>query len=87
MVSRFGRFLRSGKRLCQRFGADRSGNFAMMTGLSAMALISASGFAVDYSNMSRVRSELQNALDTAALAVAQKGKKVSDLEASSIAYK
>lgn len=86
MVSRFGRFLRSGKRLCQRFGADRSGNFAMMTGLSAMALISASGFAVDYSNMSRVRSELQNALDTAALAVAQKGKKVSDLEASSIAY-
>ncbi|MFC5585525.1 VWA domain-containing protein [Nitratireductor kimnyeongensis] len=58
----------------------------MMTGLSAMALIGASGFAVDYANMSRVRSELQNALDTAALAVAQKGKKISDSEANSVAY-
>lgn len=57
----------------------------MMTALSAMALIGASGFAIDYSNMSRVRSELQNALDTAALAVAQKGRKISDSEAEAIA--
>ncbi|WP_090327149.1 VWA domain-containing protein [Nitratireductor aquibiodomus] len=57
----------------------------MMTALSAMALIGASGFALDYSNMGREHSQLQNALDTAALAVAQRGKKISDAEAESIA--
>ncbi len=85
MISLLERFLRSGTRLCERFGADRSGNFAMITALSAMALIGGSGFALDYANMSRVRASLQNSLDSAALAVAQKGKTITDTEARGIA--
>ncbi len=64
---------------------DRGGNFAMITALAAVPMVGAAGLAVDYANLSRTRTELQNALDAAALAVAQRGDDISDAEARSIA--
>ncbi|WP_367718478.1 pilus assembly protein TadG-related protein [Nitratireductor sp. GISD-1A_MAKvit] len=56
-----------------------------MTIPALFVIASGAGFAVDYSNLSRVRAGLQNSLDSAALAVAQKGKKISNSEAQEIA--
>ncbi|WEX11223.1 VWA domain-containing protein [Chelativorans sp. AA-79] len=67
------------------FGRDRRGNFAMMMAFSAVPLIGAVGLAIDYANMSRIHTELQNALDSAVLAVAQRGDNISDTEARTIA--
>ncbi|EKF18011.1 hypothetical protein NA2_15057 [Nitratireductor pacificus pht-3B] len=69
----------------RKFGADRAGNFAMIAAVAMLPLVGIAGFAVDYSNMSRVRVQLQQALDSAVLAVAQKGSKISDAEAEGIA--
>jgi len=70
---------------CSALCRDRRGNFAVILALSALPVFGAAGLAVDYTNMSRTRSELQNALDAAVLAVAQRGDKISDAEARSIA--
>lgn len=64
---------------------DRTGNFAMLTAIAAIPVMGAAGLAIDYSNMSRMRVELQQALDAAVLAVAQRGDDVSDAEARAIA--
>jgi len=64
---------------------DRAGNFAIMTAAIAVPLVGAAGLAIDYANMSRTRAELQNALDAAVLAVAQRGDGISDAEAQRIA--
>jgi len=71
--------------VCRAFWRDRRGNFAVIMALAAVPLVGAAGLAVDYAHMSRSRSELQNALDAAVLAVAQRGDKISDAEARSIA--
>jgi Flp pilus assembly protein TadG len=47
---------------------DRSGNFAMMTGLLAVPLLLAAGMAVDYSMAASERTNLQQIADGAALA-------------------
>ncbi|WP_256375645.1 VWA domain-containing protein [Chelativorans sp. J32] len=57
----------------------------MIMALAAVPLVGAAGLAVDYANVSRSHSELQNALDAAVLAVAQRGDKISDEEARNIA--
>jgi len=67
------------------FTGDRAGNFAMLTALAAVPIMGAAGLAVDYANTSRIRVELQQALDAAVLAVAQRGDKISDAEAREIA--
>jgi len=64
---------------------DRAGNFAVLTAVVAVPMVGAAGLALDYANMSRSRAELQNALDAAVLAVAQRGDGVSDAEAQRIA--
>ncbi|KFB09566.1 TadE/TadG family type IV pilus assembly protein [Nitratireductor basaltis] len=72
-------------RVMRSFLSDRAGNFAMMTAIAAVPLVGAAGLAVDYATMSRTRAELQQALDAAVLAVAQKGEDISDAQAREIA--
>lgn len=59
----------------KRFWADRNGNFAMMFGILAVPLLIGGGLAVDYINLSRQKSSIQEALDAAALAVTREGPK------------
>jgi len=59
-------------RLCQRlhaFARDRRANVAMMFGLALVPIIVASGAGLDYARAALARSQLNDALDAAALAV------------------
>lgn len=67
------------------FAGDRAGNFAMLTALAAVPILGAAGLAVDYANTSRMKVELQQALDAAVLAVAQRGDNISEAEARQVA--
>jgi len=62
--------------------ADKSGNFGLTFGILAVPVMLAGGLAVDYVGLSMEKAELQNAADSAALAVAREGKitKASALE-------
>ena len=68
-----------------RLANDRRGNFAMMMAIGAVPLLLGAGVARDYASMSRIRSELQQAMDSAALAVARHGTKLSNDQAVEIA--
>ena len=59
--------------ILQKFWDDRSANFAVTFAILAVPLLTAGGLAVDYINLSRQKSELQAALDAAALAVTREG--------------
>lgn len=50
----------------------------MMMAIGAVPLLLGAGVALDYASMSRVKSELQQAMDSAALAVARHGTKLSE---------
>ncbi len=67
------------------FAADRSGNFAIMTAVLAVPMLFAAAYMIDVSTITRTKTELQQALDAAVLAVAREGKDVSDDEANRIA--
>lgn len=54
-------------RSVRQFLRDRRGNYAMMMSVLSLPLLAAVGLAVDYTNMSSSRSELQNASDAAVL--------------------
>jgi len=69
----------------QRFTSDRKGNFALFSAILAVPLILSAGVALDVANVARTKSELQNAIDAAVLAIAREGKQVSDSEALEIA--
>lgn len=56
--------------LLARFARNRSGNFAIMTALTLPVGIIAVGVAIDLSEMTSTKSQLQNAADSAALAAA-----------------
>ena len=64
---------------------DRSGNFAMFAAILSVPLVMGAGLAIDLSTISRYKSELQHAIDAAALAVAREGKDISDAQAQEIA--
>lgn len=64
---------------------SRDGNFAVYGAVIAVPLLMAVGLAVDYTTVTRVDRELQNALDTAALSVAREGVKMDDAKAEAIA--
>jgi Flp pilus assembly protein TadG len=51
----------------RRLWQDRRGNFAMMMGILALPALGAVGLAVDFTNLSRMKSQLQNANDAAVL--------------------
>lgn len=63
---------------------DTSGNFGLIFGLLAVPVMLAGGLAVDYVGLSMERSELQNAADAAALAVAREGN-ITEAQAIKIA--
>lgn len=65
--------------------SDRSANFALISALAMVPLVGIAGLAVDYTNASRARTRLQQALDTASLAVARAGSDVSKAAARRIA--
>lgn len=68
----------------QEFLKDTSGNFGLAFGVLAVPVLLAGGLAVDYVGISMERSQLQNAADAAALAVAREGN-ISDEAALQIA--
>lgn len=71
-----------GRWVC-RFRFDRSGNVAVMFGLTAMALVVMVGMAIDISRLVYIRSEVQKSLDASALAAAasraQTAKELEDV--------
>ena len=56
----------------------KRGNFGILAAVLMPVLLTAAGLAVDYSNMSRARVELQNMVDTAVLAASKKSTEVGD---------
>ncbi|MBN9036592.1 MAG: TadE/TadG family protein [Rhizobiales bacterium] len=69
----------------KQFVSDRRGNFALFSAILAVPLILGAGVALDVANVSRTKSELQNAIDAAVLAIAREGKQVTDKQALEIA--
>lgn len=55
----------------KRFIENQSGNFAVILSLVALPVMLTIGAAVDYSGVSKKRSDLQNSIDSAILAVGQ----------------
>lgn len=74
------------KKELRGFLADRNGNFAIFAAIASIPLLMAGGFALDYSNALRVRTELQQAADAAALAAAKATDK-TDAERTDLARK
>jgi Flp pilus assembly protein TadG len=66
--------------LFSRFCANNRGNIAIMFGLAAAPAIMGMGLAVDYSRASNARTELQAAVDGAAIAAARSAPTMSDAE-------
>ena len=54
-------------RLLRRFFANRAGNFGMMMVFMSVPLLASVAMAIEYANISRVQSNLQNAVDSAVL--------------------
>ena len=71
--------------LARRYAADTGGNIGIMASLLAVPLVMAAGIMVDISTISRTQSELQQAMDSAVLAVAREGDEISDSKAVQIA--
>ncbi|MGZ8406757.1 MAG: pilus assembly protein TadG-related protein, partial [Caulobacteraceae bacterium] len=63
-----------------RLGRDRRGNVAMMFALAIIPLVLIIGMAIDLGNAMRVRLALQDATDSAVLAVARDGLRLTDAE-------
>ena len=71
--------------ILRSFGDDERGNFGLVAALLAVPLVMGAGLMIDLSTISRTRAELQNAMDSAALAVAREGKDITNAEARVIA--
>jgi Flp pilus assembly protein TadG len=69
----------------KRLIEDRSGNFAILASVVSVPLLLAVGLSVDYVNISRVKAELQQSIDSAALAVAREGDGLTQTQATAIA--
>ena len=64
------------------FFADTHGNIALLSAAALAPLCLCIGLAVDFTTISRVKSELQQGVDSAALAVAREGSEISDSQAT-----
>lgn len=73
------------RNLLARLFRDERANFTIVAAIAMVPLVLAAGVAIDFSSISNRKSELQNALDSAALAVAREGDTISDSEAIAIA--
>lgn len=66
-----GRLLNGLMRSLRTFGRAKDGNIAMMTAAALPVLLMVSAGAIDLHNVTRVKSELQDAIDAASLAAAR----------------
>lgn len=64
----WGQVLRRGEEMFKHYLKDTSGNFAMIMALSSMVLLTGVGAAIDYTNMTRQSSLMQDYADSAVLA-------------------
>lgn len=64
--------------LTSRLLKCKRGNFGIMAAILIPVMLGAAGLAVDYVNMSRAKSELQNMVDASVLAVSKKSSQVAD---------
>jgi Flp pilus assembly protein TadG len=71
--------------MLRRFLEHNSGSFAIMFALVLVPIVGAVALAVDYTIASRQRTELHNAADAAALALARRGLEIEQDEAERIA--
>jgi Flp pilus assembly protein TadG len=78
---RAGAMLTAISNLWRRFGRDEGGNVFVLFGASAIPLLLIMGGAVDLTRYSRYRTELSNAVDAAALALARVGKDYTEAQA------
>lgn len=69
------------------FGRDRSGNVALMFGLSLLPVLVLTGAAVDYGRAASERTRLQQALDATTLALPHTAADMSDAQLQAIAAK
>lgn len=67
------------------FGAASEGNFSILAALAAVPVVLAVGVALDLSTINQTRTRLQQAIDSAVLAVAREGKTITDDRARDIA--
>lgn len=68
------------------FRDDRRGNFAMLSAILSIPLVLGAGVALDFATLSRTKSSLQQAMDSAALAIAREGTLLSNVQAQAIAH-
>jgi Flp pilus assembly protein TadG len=54
-------------RLVKRFHQDKAGNIAAIFAITLVPLLSAMGCAIDYTRVTQIRSQLQNAIDAASV--------------------
>ena len=73
--------------LLKRFNDHRGGNFALMTSVLSIPLVMGIGLAIDASSIARNQAALQQAVDSAVLAIASEGKDVPDERAKEIAQR
>jgi Flp pilus assembly protein TadG len=73
--------------LLKRFNDHRGGNFALMTSVLSIPLVMGIGLAIDASSIARNQAALQQAVDSAVLAIASEGKDVTDDRAKEIAQR
>src|SRR5688572_3388594 len=71
--------------LVDRFTNDLRGNFSLIAAMVSVPLVLGIGLALDASNIARTQSALQQAIDSAVLAVASEGKDISDARAAEVA--
>jgi Flp pilus assembly protein TadG len=71
--------------LCARFAGDRRGNFGVVTAVIVVPVLMAAGLSVDIATIEKTRTDLQQAMDSAALAIAREGKDIPGDEAEAIA--
>lgn len=69
------------------FAFDRRGNFGIISAVLAVPLVLSVALAIDFTKISSKRSALQQAADSAVMAIAREGKDVSDNDAQLIASK
>ena len=70
------------RQVVNRFAADAGGNFAIVSALLMVPMVIAAGLAVDITSMNRAKASLQQAMDSASLAIAREGE---DIDCSAIA--
>ncbi len=69
----------------KKFAADSRGNYAIAAAVTSVPLLLGVGVAVDFQTVTSTRSALQQTIDSAALAVAREGVKLSNKDAKDIA--